>query len=99
MNKSVAGGLVLLLAATAPAWGKDDTLKKAQSMFKPIPSAARALKGNPASPAKVELGKMLFFEPRLSASYLISCNTCHNVGLGGVDLQETSIGHGWQKGP
>ena len=45
------------------------------------------------------LGKMLFFEPRLSASYLISCNSCHNVGLGGADLQETSTGHGWQKGP
>lgn len=99
MKKTVAGSLVLLLAATAPAWGKDDTLKKAQGLFKPIPAAPRALKDNPASPAKAELGKMLFFEPRLSASYLISCNTCHNVGLGGVDLQETSIGHGWQKGP
>lgn len=42
---------------------------------------------------------MLFFDPRLSSSWLISCNTCHNVGLGGVDLLETSIGHGWQKGP
>jgi len=54
---------------------------------------------HPITPAKVELGKMLFFEPRLSASWLISCNTCHNLGLGGVDLMETSIGHGWQKGP
>jgi cytochrome c peroxidase len=42
---------------------------------------------------------MLFFEPRLSASWLISCNTCHNLGLAGVDLQETSLGHGWQRGP
>jgi len=42
---------------------------------------------------------MLYFEPRLSSSWLISCNTCHNVGMGGVDLMETSIGHGWQKGP
>ncbi len=42
---------------------------------------------------------MLYFEPRLSASHLISCNTCHNLGTGGVDLQETSVGHGWQKGP
>jgi cytochrome c peroxidase len=57
------------------------------------------LEGNPATPEKVELGKMLYFEPRLSSSWLISCNTCHNVGMGGVDLQETSIGHGWQKGP
>jgi cytochrome c peroxidase len=42
---------------------------------------------------------MLYFDPRLSASALISCNTCHNLGTGGVDLQETSTGHGWQKGP
>lgn len=42
---------------------------------------------------------MLFFDPRLSSSWLISCNTCHNLSLGGVDLLETSIGHGWQKGP
>ena len=48
---------------------------------------------------EVALGKMLYFEPRLSASDLISCNTCHNLGTGGVDLQETSIGHAWQKGP
>ncbi|MCA9737813.1 MAG: cytochrome-c peroxidase [Gemmatimonadetes bacterium] len=57
------------------------------------------LEDNELTPERVELGKMLFFEPRLSASWLISCNTCHNLGLGGVDLQETSVGHGWQKGP
>jgi cytochrome c peroxidase len=42
---------------------------------------------------------MLYFDPRLSASALISCNTCHNVGMGGADFQETSVGHHWQKGP
>jgi cytochrome c peroxidase len=57
------------------------------------------LKDNKGNVDRLQLGKMLFFEPRLSASYLISCNTCHNVGLGGADLQETSTGHGWQKGP
>jgi cytochrome c peroxidase len=51
------------------------------------------------TPAKIELGKMLFFDPRLSSSWLISCNSCHNLGLGGVDLLPTSIGHGWQRGP
>ena len=35
---------------------------------------------------------------RLSASHAISCNSCHNVGLGGVDAEETSIGHQWQRG-
>ena len=48
--------------------------------------------------AKVELGKMLYFDPRLSASHAISCNSCHNLGLGGADAEPTSIGHRWQHG-
>jgi cytochrome c peroxidase len=88
-----------LCAVTATAWGKEDTMRRAQALFQPLPTKAPALKGNPATPAKVELGKKLYFDPRLSSSQLISCNTCHNVGLAGIDLQETSIGHGWQKGP
>ncbi len=51
------------------------------------------------NPAKVELGKQLFFDPRLSMSGIISCNTCHNVSFGGVDNLKTSIGHKWQPGP
>jgi Cytochrome c peroxidase len=58
-----------------------------------------AVKNNAITREKVELGKMLFFEPRLSSSHLISCNTCHNLSMGGDDNLETSIGHGWQKGP
>ena len=42
---------------------------------------------------------MLYFDPRLSSSQLISCNTCHNLGMGGDDNLETSLGHGWAKGP
>ncbi|MCH1926281.1 cytochrome-c peroxidase [Shewanella sp. C32] len=50
-------------------------------------------------PDKVELGKMLYFEPRLSKSGFISCNSCHNLSLGGVDAIPTSIGDRWQQGP
>ena len=78
---------------------EDDLMKRAQTLFKPIPESPPVIEGNPLTPEKAELGKMLYFEPRLSASNLISCNTCHNLGAGGVDLQETSIGHAWQKGP
>ncbi|HET8546992.1 MAG TPA: cytochrome-c peroxidase [Bryobacteraceae bacterium] len=93
--------LFVLLAAAAAALAADDPalLKRAQTTFKPIPEAPPALQRNPLTPEKIELGKMLYFDPRLSASWLISCNTCHNLSLGGVDLLETSIGHGWQKGP
>ena len=41
----------------------------------------------------------MFFDPRLSASGVFSCNSCHNLATGGDDNLETSIGHGWQKGP
>ena len=51
------------------------------------------------SPAKVELGKKLWFDPRLSRSGFISCNSCHNLSMGGSDNLKTSIGDKWQKGP
>ena len=76
----------------------DPVMQQAQALFKPIPKEPPALAHNPVTPEKVALGKMLYFEPRLSRSALISCNTCHNLGLGGADFQETSVGHKWQKG-
>jgi cytochrome c peroxidase len=93
--------LLLLLAGASAALAAADPalLKRSQTTFKPVPSTPPALQRNPLTPEKIELGKMLYFDPRLSSSWLISCNTCHNLSLGGVDLLETSIGHGWQKGP
>ncbi|WP_273211863.1 cytochrome-c peroxidase [Helicobacter rodentium] len=51
------------------------------------------------SQEKAELGKKLYFEPRLSKSGLISCNTCHNLGLGGTDGVAAAIGHRWVANP
>ena len=53
----------------------------------------------PENPELVELGKMLFFDPRLSKSGFISCNSCHNLSMGGTDNIQSSIGHSWQQGP
>lgn len=47
----------------------------------------------------VELGKKLYFDPRLSKSGAISCNSCHNLSMGGTDNIRTSIGDKWQQGP
>ncbi|MDC0598324.1 cytochrome-c peroxidase [Gammaproteobacteria bacterium] len=49
--------------------------------------------------AQVELGKKLYFDPRLSKSGWISCNSCHNLSMGGTDNLPSSIGHNWQQGP
>lgn len=89
-------GAVMLAAAPLLA---DELRDKAAEVFKPLPSTIPATKDNPITKEKIELGKALFFEPRLSASGVFSCNSCHNVGTGGDDNLETSIGHGWQKGP
>ena len=51
------------------------------------------------NPAMVELGKKLYFDPRLSRSGAISCNSCHNLSMGGSDNLKSSIGDKWQKGP
>jgi cytochrome c peroxidase len=47
---------------------------------------------NPQSAAKIELGKQLYFDPRLSASGTVSCNSCHNVMASGTDNVRTSFG-------
>lgn len=69
---------------------------------------AHAASDEPISPIKppaninlgmVELGKKLYFDPRLSKSGFISCNSCHNLSMGGTDNIPTSIGDQWQKGP
>ncbi len=82
----------------SPALAQTDLMAVAREQFKPIPTSPPVLPGNPSTPAKVELGKMLYFDPRLSASHAISCASCHNIGLGGADAQATSLGHRWQHG-
>ena len=77
----------------------EQLMETAQGLFKPIPAFPQHKAENPATTPKLDLGRMLYFEPRISASSLISCNTCHNLGLGGVDIQSTSTGHAWKKGP
>jgi cytochrome c peroxidase len=87
------------LGVAAIALAADDPLmKQAQGLFQPIPLEPPAVKGVTSTPAMVELGKDIYFDPRLSQSHNISCNTCHQIGLGGVDMLPTSIGHHWQKG-
>ncbi|WP_419798575.1 MAG: cytochrome-c peroxidase [Terasakiella sp.] len=100
--KRIFVGLSLIAATCAfiqPATAADDLLARAKENFKAIPTAVPEIADNKVTSDKVELGKMLFMDPRLSSSHLISCNTCHNVGMGGDDNLETSIGHGWAKGP
>lgn len=91
--------LALATAMAAPALANDELRSYANDLFDPIPLSTPEIEGNIISRQRVDLGAKLFFDPRMSRSGLFSCQSCHNVGLGGVDGLETSIGHGWQAGP
>jgi cytochrome c peroxidase len=98
ISVSVTLGLVcacLCLAAAPPT--DSDLLRKAQALFKPLPKAMDSA-DNPLTKEKVALGKMLYYEPRLSKSNVISCNSCHNLATYGVDNLPTSLGHRWAVG-
>lgn len=79
--------LTLALASTA-----------AQALV-PLPSQPPVPVHNPMSAAKVELGRQLFFDPRLSLDGSVSCFSCHNVITGGGDDDRaTSLGVGGKQG-
>nr|WP_299242507.1 cytochrome-c peroxidase [uncultured Halomonas sp.] len=96
--KSMLGMAIIMTLGSMATAADEQLMSRAQGLFEPIPHDPPEIEGIPSSPAKVELGKMLYFEPRLSKSNTISCNSCHLVGLGGTDMLETSIGHRWQQG-
>jgi cytochrome c peroxidase len=63
--------LCVACALSSPALAQDDLMARARQQFEPIPTSPPALPGNQVTPAKVELGKMFYFDPRLSASHTI----------------------------
>jgi len=87
MNPLQAVGLAAALTVFSQAAGA--------AQWEALPEMAPASADNPTTRAKVELGKMLYFDPRLSSTGTVSCFSCHNVMEGGDDHRPTSIGvHG-----
>lgn len=79
--------LVLASLSSLSAWA-----------MKPLPAKPPIPADNPMTPAKIELGKMLFFDPRLSMDGTISCNSCHNVMSHGGDGRPLGAGIHGQRG-
>jgi len=62
-----------------------------QSLYK-RPTSIPFPANNPYSTEKATLGKMLFFDPRLSKNKNMNCATCHNPSFGWEDATATSVG-------
>ena len=81
-----------LLAMTVQAQEEGQPLMaKARQLFNPLPQDM-ATKEFPIVPARVALGRKLFFDPRLSLDGTVSCATCHHPALYGTDALAKSIG-------
>lgn len=103
---AVITGLVSFLSANEETNRLRDIYSRPSTQW-PKPRVDEGVKWNelgplPDSPVEkykdslkhiIELGKTLFFDPRLSASGKISCATCHQPELNWTDGKEKSIGH------
>ncbi|MBD3894417.1 c-type cytochrome [Halomonas sp. ML-15] len=92
---AIAIGSLMAVATSASA---DDGYGDYRDRFEPLPYLPPIPASNSLTEEKVELGNMLFFEPRISSSGVISCATCHNPALGWTDRIPRATGHDGQIG-
>jgi cytochrome c peroxidase len=84
--------LAIILLPGEYAWAVDQALiAQAQALFKPLP-AEMSSPENPITPEKVALGRLLFFETRVSVDGTVSCSRCHQTSLYGTDALPKAIG-------
>ena len=94
--------VALLSIVFAAGCGKQTTASQTVdaerlTMFKPLPEAL-PVKAGGAEEQRVQLGRMLYYDARLSKSQTISCNNCHKLDAYGVDNEPTSEGYNKQRG-
>lgn len=88
----------LLLASLLSCFAHAQTLHEAAKIvFQPLPAQYESA-ANPTTAARVELGRYLFFDRRLSKNQDRACASCHDLKRWGVDGLPTSPGHRGQLG-
>ena len=91
--------LVLSFTGLVLADNRNETwLTQAKQIFGPLPKAMISEK-NPITPEKVILGKILFYETRISLDGKVSCASCHPIGLYAADGLKKSIGNNCRLNP
>jgi cytochrome c peroxidase len=93
--------LVIFLISLSGAYaaGKDEQLiEAAKEILGPLPNAMTSAQ-NPITPEKVKLGKILFYESRISIDGTVSCARCHPFSLHAADGLRKSIGNNCRVNP
>jgi cytochrome c peroxidase len=87
----VASSIAFFAISAAMAADDATLLKQAQQIFQPLPKDMSNA-GAPITKERVTLGRLLFFDPRITVDGNVSCATCHQSALYGTDGRPTSIG-------
>jgi len=97
MKTSVPSLLFLGLLSSPVVKAETEVNRAMLGMFQPIMEAAEN-PANPLSAEKIDLGRMLYYDTRLSKNRTVSCNSCHDLASFGDDGLATSKGIGGQLG-
>ena len=97
--KSFSACLIAAIVAVGPpaTASAADVNRAMLGMFQPLPEVVEN-RDNPITEAKVDLGRMLYYDKRMSADRTVSCNTCHALDSYGDDGAPVSTGIKGQKG-
>jgi len=91
--KMIVAILILSFACVSEAGtGDEDLAKQANQTFGPLPKVMESDK-NPVTPQKAKLGKMLFYETRISVDGTVSCSRCHPFSLYAADGLKKAVGN------
>ena len=88
---AVGTSVLPISLVTTQAEDETDLLKRAQELFQPLPRDM-ATAEFPITGERADLGRRLFFDPRLTVDGSMSCASCHQPALYGTDALPTSIG-------
>ncbi len=94
----IAGASALCASVLFAADSDAELISRASAIFGPLP-ASMPSPDNPITPEKVKLGRILFWEPRISVDRTVSCSKCHPVGLYTVDGLRKSVGNHCKENP
>jgi len=84
--------------ASSGSSGDEDLRTQARQTFGLLPKAMVSER-NPITPAKVKLGKILFYENRISVDGTVSCSKCHPFSLYAADGLRKSVGNQCKSNP
>ncbi|MDA8079694.1 MAG: c-type cytochrome [Nitrospiraceae bacterium] len=89
---------LFVLSVSAFASDEEALIRKASQILGPLPASMPSAE-NPITPEKVRLGKLLFYEPRISIDGTVSCSKCHPLALYAADGLRKSVGHDCVENP